>query len=258
MKRCRAMIRLTLLLIFMFSLTALAQQTPDPGAPLITPPPIAEEYRWLYELLMKPEDRAQKPNESFKSFWVHLNDSDSYFPNPDLIKAENIRPLEHYTGTMRYVVIKKHYNYDVVLNHDGSLMFNVRILLKDPQGSDLESFREKVQAAEDIWNSHRAPMDFKYFFKFEVVEDPQMALYSVNVLDSTRGPYDVNWGRDWNNQTVAHEIGHMMGLGDEYQTFTSISDCLDESLMCSSWTGAPMPHHYYFILRRLLPTPAQP
>ena len=93
---------------------------------------------------------------------------------------------------------------------------------------------------------------FSYRFQFEVVEKREEAHYSVNVLDQTRGPYDQNWARNWSATTVAHELGHMLGIADEYQTLTSYQDCLKTSLMCSSANGSLMSHHYYFILRRLV------
>jgi hypothetical protein len=230
-------------------------QTPPPQ---ITPPPVAETYRWLYEKLIPEAVRVAMPNESFKSFWVHLLDSNQNFPQPEDVQARNLKVISKVAGTLRFIVVRKKYNYDVIQNADGSLTLNVRVYLKDPVGQDVANFRQKIQAAQDKWNNERVKMDFDYNFKFEITEDPAQALYSVAVVDSTRGPYDVVWGRDWSSTTIAHELGHMLGLGDEYQTFTSISDCLDDSLMCSSSNGHLMPQHFYFILRRFVQASAQP
>jgi hypothetical protein len=95
-------------------------------------------------------------------------------------------------------------------------------------------------------------LEFKYDFVFEVVSEESNAHYSVKILDQSRGPYDQNWARNWSEVTIAHEIGHMLGLGDEYQTITGKVDCLRHSLMCLSSTGKLMEHHYYFVLRRLI------
>ena len=86
----------------------------------------------------------------------------------------------------------------------------------------------------------------------ELVESRKDAHFSVKLQDKTRGPYDTYWGRRWTSVVVAHEIGHMLGLGDEYETLSGKSYCLRQSLMCSSWTGDLMPFHYYHILRRLI------
>jgi M6 family metalloprotease-like protein len=109
-----------------------------------------------------------------------------------------------------------------------------------------------MREASLIWNQSAVVFDFPYSFLFEVVRDRSQAHFSVQVKDETRGPYDANWARDWNGKVIAHEVGHMLGLGDEYQTVSGQSDCYEPSLMCGVWSGSPMPHHYYFILRRLL------
>ena len=68
----------TAFLLLFISLSAFAQK----------PPPVAEENRWLYELLFTEADRTAQPAESFKSFWPHLLDSFQVFPHPDKLKAE--------------------------------------------------------------------------------------------------------------------------------------------------------------------------
>lgn len=234
------------LLVFMLVSSALTTKAQ-------VPPPNAEPNRWLYEILFSPADRAAYPAESFKSFYVHLEDSYKVFPHPDEIRAQNLRLVERIEGLMIYVkVVQKRYVYDVLRAADGTLVMNVRIHLKDPVGDDVQNFRTKIAEAEAIWNRARVPMDFKYAFKFDLVESEADAHYSVNVFDNTRGPYDRNWGRNWSATTIAHEAGHMLGLGDEYQTLSSKIDCLRSSLMCVSSSGALQPHHYYFVLRRLI------
>lgn len=223
------------------------------SAQVQTPPPISEQYRWLYEILFDETDRAKQPDEAFKSFYVHLADSDLVFPKPSDIEAKNLKPVQTVQGTITYVnVIKKRYTYDILKSEDGTYVINVRVHLKDPVGNDMNSFREKINAAQDIWNAKRVAADFNYVFKFDLVDSEAEAQYSVSVFDTTRGPYDRNWGRDWTGNVVAHEVGHMMGLGDEYQTLSGKFDCMKTSLMCTAWSGALMKHHYYFILRRLV------
>lgn len=218
------------------------------------PPPIAEEHRWLYELLLAPNDREVQPSESFKSFYVHLFDSFAGFVHPEKIAAQNLREVFKIEGTLGYVnnVIKKRYAYDIIIMPNGERVMNVRIHLKDPVGEDFNNFQQKILTAENIWNQARVSSDFNYSFKFELVTDASTAHYSVNVFDQTRGPYDLNWGRNWSAITVSHELGHMLGIGDEYQTLSGKVDCLRHSLMCVSSSGKLMPHHFYFILRRLI------
>lgn len=218
-----------------------------------TPPQNAEQHRWLYEILFSEADRSAQPDESFKSFYVHLTDSDKNFPKPELIENRNLKPVKKIEGTITYVsVVKKKYIYDILKTADGTLVLNVRVHLKDPTGDDIKNFSEKIKLAENIWNASRVPTDFKYIFKFDLVANKAESHFSVSVLDSTRGPYDQKWSRAWTPTTIAHEIGHMLGLGDEYQTLSGKSDCLETSLMCSSGKGSLMQHHYYFVLRRLI------
>jgi hypothetical protein len=212
----------------------------------------AEKYRWLFESLFQAKDRTELPAETFKSFEVHLKDTYQSFPAPSEIAAINLKPGSHIEGGITYVsIVKKKYSYDVLQTPE-SLVFNVRIYLKNATAEDRVEFSKKVQVAEDMWNENRIETDFNYRFKFDIVSDPSQARYSVFILNTTRGPYDVFWGRDWTGHTLAHEIGHMMGLGDEYETLSGKFDCFKPSLMCTAWTGSLMPHHYYFILRRLV------
>ena len=213
------------------------------------------QYQWLFEILFPAEIRNQFPDRSFKSFRVHLKDSYKNFIKPELIQKNNLKPAGLETGSMTYVgIFPRGYKYNVSMDDQGAVTIQVKLHLKNPQGSDLDQFRAKVQEAEDIWNRSRSlfPTDFDYQFKFLITENESEAYFSVDILDSTRGPYDTHWGRNWTERNISHEIGHMLGLGDEYKTLSSQSDCLDASLMCQSWTGELMPHHYYFILRRLI------
>ncbi len=212
-----------------------------------------ESHRWLYEKLFTEPVRNQFPDESFKSFRVHLKDSDTRFPDPAEIVSLALKPKPQIKGTITYVgIAKKKYLYDVFVDPTGTLVMQVRVHFKNPDGTDLVDFENKLKAAALIWNQYQVPMDFAYRFEFLRADSAANAHFSVNVLDTTRGPYDQNWARNWTAIAIAHEVGHMMGLGDEYQTLSGKTDCYRPSLMCESWTGAPMPHQYYFILRRLL------
>jgi hypothetical protein len=248
------------LILSLLSQPVFAQQpwTEDYGPVGSDTIPIAgdEDYRWLFEKLFPEDLRRAHPDESFKSFRVHLRDTHKEFPAPEKIILKNLKLVPQVQGRITYAgIVSKKYIYDILENSPSDFTINVRVHLTDATIDDWDAFTAKMKAAENTWNGFAPPTDFKYNFKFDIVRDPKQAHFSVRVLDSTRGPYDTNWGRNWNSTTIAHEIGHMMGLGDEYQTVSGKIDCFERSLMCHSWYGAPMPHHYYFILRRLCLSP---
>ncbi len=214
----------------------------------------ADPIKDLYIEIMPEKLRLDYPNETYKSFKVHLLDSYKKFPPFANILNQNIIPYsgtKKITGNIKYVLIfPKTYKYDVAFEN-GEYVFKVRVHLKKPTANDVVYFTELMKQAEKEWNDYRIGMDFSYRFQFDIETNVKNAHYSVNILNSTRGPYDTNWGRDWDGPTVAHEVGHMMGLGDEYETLSSTMDCVPESKMCDQ-DGYLMKHHYYFILRRLL------
>ena len=214
-----------------------------------------DDFKWLYELLFAQSDRLSYPKRSRKSFDVHLKDSFDNFPHPDevLALANPLLSKQKLSlgGTMIYVgIFPRAYKYDVFKQADGSLVIEVRVHFKTDDTYAIQRMERKLRKAAEIWNRGAPQLSFDYEFRFITTNDTDEAHFSVNLVDNSRGPYDVTWALNWNANTVAHELGHMMGLGDEYQTLTGTIDCLTKSLMCHSWYGDPMEHHYYHILKR--------
>jgi hypothetical protein len=218
---------------------------------------LLDKYDWLYKILIPENDRERRPDRAKRSFVVHLKDSKKVFPRPEKLKAENL------SGELPYLAKGKitykgffpgHYSYDLEQDKSGTLHITVRVHFKTKGKINTDRMKVKVQRAEDYWNREKLDLDFNYKFHFQVVENSKKAHFSVKLKQEySRGPYFSKWSMKWNEYVVAHELGHMMGLGDEYKEKEGSKVCLSHSLMCSnsSWSKTMTQHHYH-ILRRAL------
>lgn len=77
---------------------------------------------------------------------------------------------------------------------------------------------DNVKASEKIWNS-QMPEDVR--FKFEVMEHARDAHYSIKLVTFFGALYDKFISAPAYTDILAHEIGHMVGLDDEYSPITS-------------------------------------
>lgn len=200
-------------------------------------------------------ERNKNLEFSKNSFYIHFKDSHKEFPKPELIKYENLDTTKNkLVGKITYVnFFPKPYRYDLYKEND-TLVIEVRVHFRNIQPSEIQNIENELHEATNIWNKNRHyfSTNFKYAFRFLLETDKRRAHFSVKLKNKTRGPYDTYWGRKWTSQTIAHEMGHMMGLGDEYGTISGHRKCIKDSIMCLSWRGKVMRFHYYFILRRLL------
>lgn len=214
---------------------------------------VPKRLKWLFELLIPERLRSFSPFRSERSFLAHTKDSrkNFIFPADVVVQKLSFSNQKQIRGKITYIgFVALKYQY-LVKKINREAIIQVRVHFRDASSSDIARLKNKFKSAADIWNRGRIPADFKYRFEFFVEQDPRKADFSVKLVNKTRGPYNMRWSRGWNSKTIAHELGHMMGLGDEYRTLSSKMDCLESSLMCASWTGNPMDQHYYHILRRI-------
>lgn len=213
----------------------------------------------------------------------HLKDSLSCLPDPGDVLAPNLaarypRPAAaRVSGALSYVGgILGPYRYRFVPQAGGSVKVVVSIgyllptdgredgdsLARQLSEEELQGLAASVRGAQAYWNSAR-PAGSPFVFEFIFGPDSRRADFTVLLhRERVRGPYFHNWSVQWSANTVAHEVGHMLGLNDEYETLTGdISRCDPASLLCDSRYGALQPQHYYFVLRRYLcpvPPPSAP
>lgn len=138
----------------------------------------------------------------------------------------------------------------------GKLLITAKIFfsnLNKYSSRDIASYQSKITKAERIWNQYN-PFKNKYVFQFLItnVKDRNNVAPKL-VKNYTRGPYFTEWSLQWNEYTIAHEFGHVLGLKDEYEYFDNKDEsdnCTPGSIMCNSQWGAPLGHHYQLILQR--------
>ncbi|MBL7714129.1 MAG: hypothetical protein JNL01_01600 [Bdellovibrionales bacterium] len=168
-------------------------------------------------------------------------------------------------GTLAYLgIAPMPYRYGAGLRSNETPVVKVSVYFKGSAANraNLALIQAKMNSASRIWEAGSLKVKHTEF-QFRVAESELAADFSVNLQEAdTRGPYLRRWSLNWSSNTIAHELGHMMGLDDEYDNFRvsvlgrsgmpyeKLMRCDPGSIMCSSSYGAPQPHHYYAILRR--------
>lgn len=163
-------------------------------------------------------------------------------------------------GKISYMgTIPQAYRYDI--SPEG---IEVRIAFKGELGTDekaLEETRKKLEYAGDVWTKNAPGGNLN--FRFLQVTADQQPHFTVKLSKKNRGTkYNSDWSITDSQKIVAHEVGHMLGLDDEYPVIRSIvwqvknnvdtRMCNLRSLMCDyySHNAKLYPYVYYQILRR--------
>lgn len=189
----------------------------------------------------------------------HFRDSNKFYPDLRSMSLYTLPRAKTITGKNFILTPLSPWNYKYdIFPSEGEMVIRVKIHFKNIRENEFHQMQDLIQQAEDIWNDG-APqiLSFKYRFQFDVVRKSKEGYISVGLLNDTRGPFYVNWSRTWGAVGIAHEIGHMMGLSDEYNemAFSGTQEglhCDLNSIMCNGWWGQVKDYHYYHILRRAL------
>jgi len=188
-------------------------------------------------------------------------DSVDCIEDPDLV-FEFDRHLKkddfNIEGKIRYLgLVAKKYRYNVRALDDGSYVVSSKFFIKNRVSQDSRDLLQaRLNEAAQIWESF-SPFPFSVYFEFQLVEEKKDADFSINVkAGKSRGPYDTNWSLLWGARSFAHEMGHVLGLDDEYKNRPgggSTKNCSKESMMCNHYLKQAkfLKYHYYMIFRRL-------
>ncbi len=239
------------------------------------------ESKKMYEELQNDKNYHQYRNCKFVKRNIE-RDSKACVPSVKDVFNKSLLPsgkCQKISGRMGYVgIVYLPYRYSLCPSDDGKLELIIKIFfkkeIKKNKQDDLKlqyyyganmnaSLQSRLDDAAEVWNKSN-PMASGMRFKFIQVFKPDEADFQVDLNHGlTRGPYCRQWSNTWGAETMAHEIGHMMGLDDEYNQVVGStmpmyhmtyaeSYCDPQSIMCDDATGAPQKYHYYMIMRRFL------
>ena len=214
----------------------------------------------LMDLHLQTHARYTKSLNRF--FHVHTEDTNRYFPRLADLSARPIPSATAITGQLRYGgLVSKPYRYDVLVENE-SAVIEVRIHLKDKDLKTRRRFTTLLEKVSKGWTEKfpQGLVSFPVSFRFVVVEVRETAHFSISINPlAMLSLFDTSW-HSTNYSTGFHEIGHMLGLNDEYDytallvPFMRYANCEKQSVMCRSEgkkTGEIRVTHAYTILRRL-------
>jgi hypothetical protein len=150
------------------------------------------------------------------------------------------------------------YAYDFRVGTDGAPKVRVLIHLystSDISAERMEAMAKKFKTAASYWTNN-SPVPGAHF-QVQFVRDAEDAHYSLFLQEEdVRGPAQLRVSEAWNEQTLAHEFGHYLGLDEEYAEFNNeplyAAGRAPErtSVMASGQATVPYPVHYYWVWRR--------
>jgi hypothetical protein len=264
-----------------------------------------ETIQTYIDLEMIPGSLQERFDCIFKSLNIKSDSNKNRVDLSDLLPVTR-STTQTITGKIKYYkLINKKYKYDVTLDKEtNNITVKVNIFFYPSRKLDrnikkcasnntpkcvgkidsgtynyypnsinelFQNIDKKLIGAEEIWNKD-APKNIS--FSFSRVSNKKDSHYKVRLNDSLGALYDKYIWHNYRADVFAHEIGHMMGLGEEYNPITSniipiyaianklfkkgesfeketIKDmrCNLKSIMCLQ--GKVYPYHYEEILGRI-------
>ncbi len=233
------------------------------------------------------DPRASQSRDRYRSDWacdMLVDDmtrdtvSRACLPSPSVLFSRRYTGTVHVKGQVSYMdVAALPYSYDISPDRDGHPVVTIRISFDGPLAADAQNvgdIQEKLNRAAAIW-TEAAPNDWVHF-RLVIVKLKEERAFSLELRSGCpRAPFNVALGLGCSPHVLAHEVGHMLGLDDEYDQISKTEGhllgvdarwdldrrlklawfhCGPDSIMCDS-RGAdsqPQPFHYYVILRRFV------
>ena len=162
---------------------------------------------------------------------------------------------------------QKKYSYSLNQDLTGTIHLKVKIrfvgaMLREPGFVDL--LQKGLDKAAQVWTEQSPVPQLKFEFLSVGAEDEPDFTIKIKRGESA-DLYDTYWSEtifrdDYRALTIAHELGHMMGLPDEYDPVRSVVWKVDSAadtlrcdirhLMCDTYNGKQVPDYYYYLILR--------
>lgn len=174
------------------------------------------------------------------------------------VEANRSNP-ETIKGAIKYLgVAPGKYEYDTFIDERGRLNIETSIYFKNLDkfsASEISRLESRMKTAANKWTQGNRFSANPVIFHLKLARKRSEGKIKAKLKKNyTRGPYFSRWSMRWGSSTIAHEMGHMLGLDDEYSNNPfggSLANCNTSSIMCNPG-ASPKDYQYYLIFRRML------